>query len=380
MKKFFTSESVTKGHPDKVSDQISDAILTESLKLDKDSKVAVEVAVKNNLVLVFGEISTNANLDIEGIVRKTINDIGYNDDKFGFNGHNVRVIMELSKQSQEIFEGVIKEEQGAGDQGIMFGYASNETKNYMPASLELAHMLAYRLTEVREKGLVKGLRPDGKTQVTTITENGKIVSIDTIVVSSQHDEDLLLSDLETIIKEEVISAVIPSHLINKNTKILINPAGSFSLGGPAADSGLTGRKIIVDTFGGYAAHGGGAFSGKDPSKVDRSGAYMMRYLAKNIVAANLADQIEIQVAYAIGVAEPVSLSIDTFGTNHVSEQLILETIKANFDLRPKAIIEKLKLTEQNYLKTAAYGHFGFNTKEYPWEQLDSIEIFKKVSK
>lgn len=380
MKTYFTSESVTKGHPDKVSDQISDAILTEALKIDENSKVAVEVALKNNLVLVFGEITTNANLDYEKIIRETIISIGYNEDKYLFNGHNVKIMLELSRQSNEIAEGVNKDDQGAGDQGIMFGYASNETQHFMPASLELAHMLAYRLTEVREKNFVKGLRPDGKTQVTTIKENGKIIGIDTIVISSQHDEDLSLESLTEIIKKEVINKVIPSTLISVDTKILINPAGSFSLGGPAADSGLTGRKIIVDSFGGYAAHGGGAFSGKDPSKVDRSGAYMMRYLAKNIVASGLAAEIEIQIAYAIGVAKPVSLSLTTYGTNKVSEELILETIKNNFDLRPKAIIDKLQLTKQNYLKTAAYGHFGFNTKDYPWEQLDSVELFKKLIK
>lgn len=380
MKYLMSSESVTKGHPDKVSDRLSDAILDACLKQDKESRVACEVAVKNNLVLVFGEITTNAKLDIDKIVRDNIVEIGYDRDELGFNGNNVKIMQELSEQSNEISKGVDNFDQGAGDQGIMFGYADNQTDSFMPLAIDLAHRLAYRLTEVREKGIVKGLRPDGKTQVTTIHENEKVIGVDTIVISTQHDENLTQETLIKELTEHVIKPVVDSNLITNETKILVNPTGSFVLGGPAADSGLTGRKIIVDTYGGFAAHGGGAFSGKDPSKVDRSAAYMLRYLAKNIVASKVADRVEIQIAYAIGVSKPVSVFIDTFGTEKVDKSLIIETINNNFDLRPKAIIDKLKLKEVNYSKTSSYGHFGFNTSDYPWESLDSVDVFKALLK
>lgn len=380
MKYLMSSESVTKGHPDKVSDRLSDAILDACLIQDRDSRVACEVAVKNNLVLVFGEITTNAKLDIDKIVRDNIVEIGYDRDELGFNGHNVKIMQELSEQSNEISKGVDNIDQGAGDQGIMFGYADNQTDSFMPLAIDLAHRLAYRLTEVREQGIVKGLRPDGKTQVTTIHDNGKVIGIDTIVISTQHDENLTQDILIKELTEHVIKPTVDSSLITNETKILVNPTGSFVLGGPAADSGLTGRKIIVDTYGGFAAHGGGAFSGKDPSKVDRSAAYMLRYLAKNIVASNIADRVEIQIAYAIGVSKPVSVFIDTFGTEKVDKALIIKAINDNFDLRPKAIIDKLKLKEVNYSKTSSYGHFGFNTSDYPWESLDSVDIFKSLLK
>ncbi|VEU80510.1 methionine adenosyltransferase [Haploplasma axanthum] len=380
MNYLFSSESVTKGHPDKVADRISDAILDAVLKEDKNARVACETAIKSDLVLVFGEITTNAKIDYEDIVRKTINEIGYDNDILGFNGNTVEVVIKLSTQSSEIAMGVDRTEelnQGAGDQGLMFGYASNETENYMPLAIDLSHKLALRLTEVREKSIVKDLRPDGKTQVTVeYDENNQPVRIDSIVISTQHDKAHNQETLRKVLVPEVIEKVVPSNLIDDNTKIYINPTGSFILGGPAADSGLTGRKIIVDTYGGYARHGGGAFSGKDPSKVDRSAAYMARYLAKHIVAANLADKCEIQIAYAIGVAKPVSVHIETFGTEKVSKEQIYSIIVNNFDLRPAAIIKKLDLKRPIYTKTSSYGHFGQESNDFTWEQLNDIDIFK----
>lgn len=381
MNYLFSSESVTKGHPDKVADRISDAILDAVLTIDKEARVACETAIKNDLVLVFGEITTNAKVNYEEVVRKTINEIGYNNDELGFNGNTVEVLVKLSEQSSEIDMGVTNVDlldQGAGDQGIMFGYASNETKNFMPLAIDLSHKLAYRLTEVRELNIVPGLRPDGKTQVTVeYDSNNKPVRIDTIVISTQHDPSHTQATLKELLTKHVINEVVDQELL-VDTKILINPTGSFILGGPAADSGLTGRKIIVDTYGGYAKHGGGAFSGKDASKVDRSAAYMARYLAKHIVAANLAEKVEIQFAYAIGVAKPVSINIETYGTEKVEVEKIYELINNNFDLRPAAIISKLNLKTPIYTNTSSYGHFGRENVVFPWEILDTIELFKKL--
>lgn len=384
MKYLFSSESVTKGHPDKVADRISDAILDEALKQDPNSRVACECAVKSDLVYVFGEITTNAKIDYETVIRNTILEVGYNSDELGFNGNNVEINFKLTEQSSEIAQGVDNSNelnQGAGDQGIMFGYATNETKNYMPLAIDLAHKLALRLTEVRESNIVSGIRPDGKTQVTIeYNEYHEPVRIDTIVISTQHDETHNSNTLREALTKEVINKVITNGLVDSSTKILINPTGSFIFGGPAADSGLTGRKLIVDTYGGYARHGGGAFSGKDASKVDRSAAYMMRYLAKNIVASGLADRAELQIAYAIGVAEPVSLFIETFGTEKVELAKIYEVIKNNFDLRPAEIIKKLELKSPRFKKVSSYGHFGENAKDMPWEKLDSVEVFKQLLK
>lgn len=384
MNYLFTSESVTKGHPDKVADMISDAVLDAALRLDPKSRVACETAIKDDLVLVFGEITTNAKIDYEKVVRDTIIKIGYDNDLYKFNGNNVKIELKLSEQSSEIAMGVdnIDElDQGAGDQGIMFGYAANETDNFMPLAIDLAHKLALKLTEVRENNVIKGIRPDGKTQVTVeYNDKNEVVRIDTIVISTQHDEDKSQDELKDELINEVILKVVDNNLIDEKTKVLVNPTGSFVLGGPAADSGLTGRKIIVDTYGGYARHGGGAFSGKDPSKVDRSAAYMLRYLAKHIVAANLADKVELQLSYAIGVSKPVSLFIETFNTEKVDKALIYELIDNNFDLRPRAIINKLELTKPIYAKTASYGHFGENTKDLSFEQLNDLEIFKSLLK
>lgn len=381
MNYLFSSESVTKGHPDKVADRISDAILDAVLAKDSEARVACETAIKSDLVLVFGEITTNANIDYEAVVRKTILEIGYDSDDLGFNGNTVEVLIKLSEQSNEIDMGVTNVDlldQGAGDQGIMFGYASNETSEYMPLAIDLAHKLALRLTDVREQNIVSGLRPDGKTQVTVeYDSNYKPVRIDTIVISTQHDPSHTQDTLRELLTKHVINEVVDSKLLI-DTKILINPTGSFILGGPAADSGLTGRKIIVDTYGGYAKHGGGAFSGKDPSKVDRSAAYMARYLAKHIVASGLANKAEIQLAYAIGVAQPVSINIETYGTENVSIDKIYEVVLNNFDLRPASIINKLGLKSPIYTNTSSYGHFGRTNKEFSWENMGDIELFKKI--
>jgi len=382
MNYLFSSESVTKGHPDKVADRISDAVLDAALKEDENSRVACEVAIKSDLVLVFGEITTKAKIDYETIIRETIIEIGYDNDELGFNGKTVEINFKLTNQSSEIAQGVSLEDelnQGAGDQGIMFGYATNETKNYMPIAIDLAHRLALRLTEVREKEIVKGIRPDGKTQVTIeYDQNHQPVRVDTIVISTQHDESYKSETLRKVLVDEVINKVVNNKHMDENTKILINPTGSFILGGPAADSGLTGRKLIVDTYGGYARHGGGAFSGKDASKVDRSAAYMMRYLAKHIVAAKLAERVELQVSYAIGVAKPVSLFIETFGTEKVELRKIYNLIENNFDLRPAAIIKKLELKKPIYKKLSSYGHFGENAKNLKWEELDNLALFEQV--
>jgi len=380
MNYLFSSESVTKGHPDKIADRISDAILDAALKVDKNSRVAIETSLKSDLVLVFGEITTKAKINYEQIVRKTIKEVGYDNDELLFNGDNVEILIKITTQSSEIAQGVDRGlllEQGASDQGLMFGFASNETESYMPLAIDLAHKLAYRLSEVREKNIISGLRPDGKTQITVeYDENHVVKRIDTIIVSTQHAEFQNSKSLREVIIPHVINHVIDEKLIDDNTKIYINPSGSFILGGPAADSGLTGRKIIVDTYGGYAKHGGGAFSGKDPSKVDRSAAYMARYLAKHIVAASLANKCEIQIAYAIGVAKPVSINVETFGTEKIEKAKIYEIINKNFDLRPGSIIKKFDLTNIEYIETSSYGHFGAHALNFPWEKLDNLDLFK----
>ena len=391
-KLLFTSESVTEGHPDKICDQISDAVLDELLKQDPLSRVACETAVTTGLVLVMGEISSKAHINIQKIVRKTILDIGYDDTDKGFDGNTCGVMVALDKQSKDIAMGVDKafeakqnkmtDEEidaiGAGDQGMMFGYASNETEEYMPYPIALAHKLARRLTEVRKDGTLPYLRPDGKTQVTVeYDENGKPVHLNAVVLSTQHDAEVTQEQIHTDIKKYVFDPILPEELIDDDTKYFINPTGRFVIGGPNGDSGLTGRKIIVDTYGGYARHGGGAFSGKDPTKVDRSAAYAARYVAKNIVAAGLADKCEIQLSYAIGVARPTSIMIDTFGTGKLSDEKITEIVRENFDLRPAGIIKMLDLRRPIYGKTAAYGHFGRTDIDLPWEALNKVDDLKK---
>lgn len=382
----FTSESVTKGHPDKVCDMISDAVLDAFLKQDKNSRVAVETVVKNNTVVLAGEISSSAYVDIEKIVRDTINSIGYNRAELGFDGHSAKIIQLIDKQSPDIAQGVDDALEhrgekdadiGAGDQGMMFGYAVNETEELMPAAISLAHKLSRKLTEVRENGTLPYLRPDGKTQVSVRYENGRPVGIDTILISTQHDPDITQEQIRTDIIKYVIRPVLPKKWKNDNYKILINPTGRFVIGGPVGDSGLTGRKIIVDTYGGAAAHGGGAFSGKDPTKVDRSAAYAARYIAKNIVAAGLAEKAEIQLAYAIGVASPVSVLVDTFGTGKVSDSLIRRAVENTVDLRPSAIIERFDLQRPIYAQTASYGHFGRTDIDLPWEKTDLASELKR---
>ncbi|MGF7391842.1 methionine adenosyltransferase [Staphylococcus haemolyticus] len=389
-KRLFTSESVSEGHPDKVADQVSDAILDAILEKDPMARVACETSVTTGLVLVFGEISTTAYVDIQKIVRQTVKDIGYTRAKYGFDGETVAVLVAIDEQSPDIAQGVdkaleyrndISEEEieatGAGDQGLMFGYATNETETYMPLPIFLSHQLAKRLSDVRKDGILNYLRPDGKVQVTVeYDESDKPKRIDTIVVSSQHADDIELEQIQSDIKEHVIYPTVPEGLIDNETKFFINPTGRFVIGGPQGDAGLTGRKIIVDTYGGYARHGGGCFSGKDPTKVDRSAAYAARYVAKNIVAAGLADQCEVQLAYAIGVAEPVSISIDTFKTGKVSEAQLVEAVRANFDLRPAGIIKMLDLKHPIYKQTAAYGHFGRTDVLLPWEKLDKVNVLK----
>jgi S-adenosylmethionine synthetase len=378
----FTSESVTEGHPDKIADQISDAVLDAMLAQDPKSRVACETLITTGLVVVAGEITTGANVDINETVRKTIKKIGYDHSDKGFDASTCGVSIALGKQSQDIAVGVNEGEgkfldQGAGDQGLMFGYAINETDTYMPLTIDLSHKLAKRLSEVRHNGTLKDLRADGKTQVTAQYVNGKLSRIDAIVVSTQHAESMTQKQIEEGIMEEVIKKTVPANLIDKNTKYFINPTGRFVIGGPMGDCGLTGRKIIVDTYGGHGAHGGGAFSGKDPSKVDRSAAYAARHIAKNVVAAGLADRALVQVAYAIGVAKPMSLLIDTFGTAKVDEAKLTAAINELFDMRPKAIIQRLDLLRPIYSETAAYGHFGRNSATgFTWEKTDMVSALK----
>jgi len=389
-KRVFSSESVTEGHPDKICDQISDAVLDAYLAQDPMARVACETVTTTGMVMVMGEISSNAQVDIPAVVRKTVEEIGYTKPEFGFDCNNCAVLVSIDKQSADIAMGVdnsmeYKEDGvdpadliGAGDQGMMFGFACDETPELMPAPLYYAHKLTRKLAEVRKSGLLPWVRPDGKGQVSVeYGENGEVVRIDTVVVSTQHDPDIALEDLRAEIIEKVIKAALPAELLDADTKMLVNPTGRFVIGGPVGDSGLTGRKIIVDTYGGMASHGGGAFSGKDPTKVDRSAAYMTRYIAKNIVAAGLAKKCQIEVAYAIGVAAPVSVLVDTYGTGVVSEEKLTEIILENFDLRPASIIANLGLRNPIYKATAAYGHFGRTDVDLAWERTDKVEALKK---
>lgn len=389
-KRLFTSESVTEGHPDKIADQVSDAILDEILEDDPNARVACETTVTTGMALISGEISTTTYVDIPKVVRETIKEIGYTRAKYGYDSQTMAVLTAIDEQSPDIAQGVdtaleyrddISEEEieatGAGDQGLMFGYATNETDTYMPLPIFLSHQLAKRLSDVRKDDIIDYLRPDGKVQVTVeYDENDKPKRIDTIVVSTQHAEDKSLEEIQEDIKKHVIYPTVPESLMDDKTKFYINPTGRFVIGGPQGDAGLTGRKIIVDTYGGYARHGGGCFSGKDPTKVDRSAAYAARYVAKNIVAAELAEQCEVQLAYAIGVAEPVSIAIDTFGTGKVTEAELVEAVRANFDLRPAGIIKMLDLKQPIYKQTAAYGHFGRTDVLLPWEKLDKVNVLK----
>ena len=383
MKRFFTSESVTEGHPDKIADQISDAILDDILAHDPNGRVACETICTTGMVMVFGEITTNHYVDVQKIVRNTVSEIGYVRGKFGFDADNLAVLTAIDPQSPDIAMGVDESddhEQGAGDQGIMFGYACDETKEYMPLSITLAHKLAKRLTDVRKNGTLSYLRPDGKTQVTVEYDDDKITRIDTILISTQHSPEVDIDTLAKDIKKYVVDEIVPSNLVDENTKFLVNPTGRFVVGGPAGDSGLTGRKIIVDTYGGAACHGGGAFSGKDPSKVDRSASYMARYIAKNIVAAGLCKKCQIQLSYAIGVAEPTSVLVDTFGTALIDEEIISNEVKKLFNLTPKGIIRALDLKRPIYKQTASYGHFGRTDIDLPWEHLDYVPELKKLLK
>ena len=375
----FTSESVSAGHPDKVCDQISDAILDAALSQDKDSRVAVETLVKDNQVVLAGEITTNAEIDYADIVRKTILEIGYNKEEYGFNGNTCSVTNLLGAQSQDISIGVTESEnheQGAGDQGLMFGYAENSTDELMPAPIMLAHKLVRRQADLMLNGSLPWLRPDAKSQVSCIYEDNQIVGIDAVVLSTQHDGDISLNELREVVLEEIIKPILPEKWLTNNTQYHINPTGNFEIGGPVGDAGLTGRKIIVDTYGGMARHGGGAFSGKDPSKVDRSAAYATRYVAKNIVAAGLAERCEIQVSYAIGVAEPTSISVDTFGTGKLPHHEIVNLIREHFDLRPKGLIAMLDLKRPIYQQTASYGHFGRTEDSISWEKIDRVDLLK----
>ena len=389
-KRLFTSESVTEGHPDKVCDAISDAILDACMEKDPMSRVACETAVCTGFVLVTGEITTNAYVDMQKLVRDTVKEIGYTKSEYGFDGNTCAVLVAIDEQSADIAMGVDKaleakenkmtdeeiEAIGAGDQGMMFGYATNETEEYMPYPISLAHKLALQLTKVRKDGTLNYLRPDGKSQVSVeYDEAGKPVRLEAVVLSTQHDEDVTQEQIHEDIKKYVFDPVLPKELIDDNTKFFINPTGRFVIGGPHGDAGLTGRKIIVDTYGGYARHGGGAFSGKDCTKVDRSAAYAARYVAKNIVAAGLADKCEIQLSYAIGVAQPTSVMVDTFGTGKVADEKLVDIVRENFDLRPAGIIKMLDLRRPIYKQTAAYGHFGRNDLDLPWEKLDKAEIF-----
>ena len=385
-RRLFTSESVTEGHPDKMCDQISDAILDEILKEDPDARVACETTITTGLVLVAGEITTSTYVDIPKVVRDTVREIGYTRAKYGFDYETSAVLTSIDEQSADIAQGVDTalearersedelDKVGAGDQGLMFGYASNETPEFMPLPISLAHKMSYRLAEVRKKQIVPYLRPDGKTQVTVeYDENHRPVRVDAVVLSTQHHPEVTQQQIEKDMLEHVVYPVVPKELLDENTKYYINPTGRFVIGGPQGDVGLTGRKIIVDTYGGMARHGGGAFSGKDPTKVDRSASYAARYVAKNIVAAKLADQCEVQIAYAIGVAQPVSITVDTFGTGKVEESVLEEAVREVFDLRPAGIIEMLDLQRPIYKDTAAYGHFGRTDVEFPWEKTDRVD-------
>ncbi|MBD5494453.1 MAG: methionine adenosyltransferase [Lachnospiraceae bacterium] len=391
-KRLFTSESVTEGHPDKVCDAISDAILDACMEKDPMSRVACETATCTGFVLVTGEITTNAYVDIQKIVRETVKEIGYTKSEYGFDGNTCAVMVAIDEQSADIAMGVDKaleakenkmsdaeiEAIGAGDQGMMFGYATNETEEYMPYPISLAHKLALQLTKVRKDGTLKYLRPDGKSQVSVeYDENGKPVRLEAVVLSTQHDDDVTQEQIHKDIKKYVFDPILPAELVDEKTKFFINPTGRFVIGGPHGDAGLTGRKIIVDTYGGYARHGGGAFSGKDCTKVDRSAAYAARYVAKNIVAAGLAEKCEIQLSYAIGVAQPTSIMVDAFGTGKVSDEKLVEIVRENFDLRPAGIIKMLDLRRPIYKQTAAYGHFGRNDLDLPWEKLDKVDVLKK---
>lgn len=378
----FTSESVSEGHPDKMADQISDAILDALLEQDKGSRVACETMIKTGMVIVAGEITTDAYVDIEDIVRGVVNDIGYNNSESGFDSNTCAVLNGIGKQSPDIAMGVddtADHEQGAGDQGLMFGYATNETDVLMPAPITYSHLLVKRQSEVRKNGTLPWLQPDAKSQITFRYEDGKPVAIDAVVLSTQHSAEISLKDLQEAVMEEIIKPVLPQAWINADTKYFINPTGRFVIGGPYGDCGLTGRKIIVDTYGGMARHGGGAFSGKDPSKVDRSAAYAARYVAKNIVAAGIAERCEIQLSYAIGVAEPTSISIETFGTNKVSNAKIVELIREHFELRPKGLIKMLDLIQPIYKDTAAYGHFGRKDLDLSWEKTDKADALKAAA-
>ena len=383
MHHFFTSESVTEGHPDKICDQISDSILDAILAQDPDAHVACECAATTGMVLVMGEISTKAYVPISDIVRKKIVDIGYDRAKYGFDGHSCSVLVSLDEQSPDIAQGVNREidmDQGAGDQGMMFGYACNETEEYMPLAISLAHKLSRRLTEVRKNGTLPYLRPDGKSQVTVEYDDNRVVRIEAVVISTQHAPDVSQEQIREDILKHVVHPVLPEALLDGNTKYFVNPTGRFVVGGPQGDSGLTGRKIIVDTYGGYAHHGGGAFSGKDPSKVDRSAAYAMRHVAKNLVAAGLADKCEIGVAYAIGVAKPVSVFVNTEGTGKLPDDKLAKLVEKCFDLRPAAIIRDLDLKRPIYAATAAYGHFCRTDVDLPWEHLDKVDLLKETAK
>jgi S-adenosylmethionine synthetase len=392
LRRLFTSESVTEGHPDKIADQISDAVLDAIIAKDPYARVACETSVTTGLVLVIGEITTNCYVDIPKIVRDTIREIGYTRAKYGFDCDTCSVLTSIDEQSPDIAQGVDKaleakigdlsdagiEAIGAGDQGMMFGYATNETPEYMPLPISLAHKLTKRLSEARKSRELAYLRPDGKSQVTVEYENSKPVRVDTVVISTQHRPDISLNNIRQDVIEKIIKPVIPSGFLDENTRYLVNPTGRFVIGGPQGDAGLTGRKIIVDTYGGFARHGGGAFSGKDPTKVDRSAAYAARYVAKNIVAAGLADRCEIQLAYAIGVAQPVSIMVDTFGTGKICEETMVQLIKENFDLRPAGIIKNLDLRRPIYRQLAAYGHFGRTDIDVPWERLDKVELLSSA--
>jgi len=377
-RKLFTSESVTEGHPDKVCDQIADALLDEFLKQDPDSRVAVEALATTGMIVIVGEVTSKAQVDVQNVVRRTVKEIGYDDPELGFDCNTCKILVSMHEQSPDISMGVTattNKEQGAGDQGLMFGYATNETKELMPMPINLANKLTMRLSEVRKKRELEWVRPDGKSQVTVEYENGKVARIQTVVLSTQHTPDVDSNTIRKDLMEKVIAPVC-GDLVDRDTIYYINPTGRFVIGGPAGDSGLTGRKLIADTYGGVGSHGGGSFSGKDPSKVDRSASYMARYVAKNIVAAGLADKCEVQVAYAIGVAQPVSLMINTFGTGKIPEEGIEDIVRKNFDLRPAQIIKQLDLKRPIYRKTSVYGHFGRSDPDFTWEKMDKAEMLK----